>query len=276
MIHLKRIYPIRTIFVSAAIVLVLALAANAQDAREEFHKTYPLKADGSISLQNVNGSLTITAWDRNEVRVDAVKIASDRGRLAELRIDVTAGSGAIDIHTRYPHGSTHGKLEVNYTLTVPRNARIDRVEMVNGNVVIEGVHSSMRIETVNGAIRVNGAAGELSLKSVNGAVEAKVSRLGDRSALDCVNGNVNLTLPSDANGEITASTIHGNITNSFSLPVHKPRYGPGSKMHGRLGNGGGRINISTVNGNINVQHDSDGKPLSKATSLLPEDNGSSY
>jgi len=273
---LRRCHPIRAILSTAAIVLVLALAAYAQDAREEFHKTYPLKADGSISLKNVNGSLTITAWDRNEVRIDAVKIASNRDQLANLRIEVTAGSGAIDIHTGYPHGSTHGRLEVDYTLTVPRSARIAPVEMVNGNVVIEGVHSSMRIETVNGNIRVNGAAGELALKSVNGTVQASVSRLGDRNAFDCVNGNVDLTLPSNANGEIMASTIHGNITNSFSLPVHKPRYGPGSKMQGRLGNGGGRINISTVNGNINVQHASDGKPLSKATSLLPEDNGSSY
>ena len=41
---------------------------------EELHKTYPLDADGRVSLNNVHGAAHITAWDRNEVQVDASTI----------------------------------------------------------------------------------------------------------------------------------------------------------------------------------------------------------
>ncbi len=39
---------------------------------EELHKTWPIDADGRVSLKNVNGAVHISAWDRNEVQVDAI------------------------------------------------------------------------------------------------------------------------------------------------------------------------------------------------------------
>ena len=56
--------------------------------REEFHQTYPLAADGRVSLENINGAVHVTAWDRNEVKVDAVKSAYRRERLDEAKIEV--------------------------------------------------------------------------------------------------------------------------------------------------------------------------------------------
>src|SRR5208283_2268927 len=51
--------------------------------REEFHKVYPLSAQGHVEIANVNGPVHIAAWDRPEVKVDAVKSAWSQKRLDE-------------------------------------------------------------------------------------------------------------------------------------------------------------------------------------------------
>ncbi len=64
-------------------LLLFAVAAHASDHRgafsEEFHQTYALEADGSVELDNINGAVHISAWDQNEVKVDAVKYADSKG-----------------------------------------------------------------------------------------------------------------------------------------------------------------------------------------------------
>src|SRR5690349_18015408 len=112
-------------------LLTLALAAHASDHRgalsEEFHQTYPITADGRIELDNINGSVHISGWDRNEVKVDAVKYADTKERLEEAKIEIESGHDYVSIRTRYPDhnnnwdwGSHNNPASVEYTLTVPR------------------------------------------------------------------------------------------------------------------------------------------------------------
>ena len=44
------------------------------DETERIEKTFPLNANGRVAVSNVNGSINIRGWDRNEVQVVAVKI----------------------------------------------------------------------------------------------------------------------------------------------------------------------------------------------------------
>ena len=69
--------------------------------REEFHQTYPLSRQGRVSLENINGSVRVTAWDRNEVKVDAVKMAYRRDRLDEAKIVVRSDANAFHVETDY-------------------------------------------------------------------------------------------------------------------------------------------------------------------------------
>ena len=42
--------------------------------------------------------------------------------------------------------------------------------------------------------------------------------------LNSVNGSVDLTIPSDSNAEVEASTVSGNINNDFGLHVNNHRF----------------------------------------------------
>ncbi len=112
-------------------LLILALGAHASEHRgaltEEFHQIYALTADGRVELDNINGSVHITSWDRNEVKVDAIKSADTKERLDEAKIEIDSRNDSISIRTKYPEhnqnwnwGSHNNPASVEYTLTVPR------------------------------------------------------------------------------------------------------------------------------------------------------------
>ena len=260
-------------------VVVLALASNlpayAGDYREEFHKSYPLSADGRVSLKNINGGVTISGWDKNEVQVDAVKTANEQYKLAEAKIEVTAGSSSIDIKTHYPDRTNNNPASVEYTLHVPRKARIDKIDLVNGRIKIDGIEGVVRASSVNGSVEATNITGEVNLNSVNGRVYAELQAPKRAVNLETVNGAVELRLPSDAVAEISASTVHGGINNEFNIPVNRERW-VGSELRARLGDGGPAVKLSAVNGGIQIRRASDGKPLSKVTNLLPEDKSRYY
>ncbi len=71
----------------------------------------------------------------------------------------------------------HGHSEVEYTLTVPRFASIDGVDLVNGDLLIDGVEGDIEADTVNGTIVVRGAAGEIELDTVNGGIELELGSI---------------------------------------------------------------------------------------------------
>jgi DUF4097 and DUF4098 domain-containing protein YvlB len=261
------------------VMLALALAALPAHATitEEFHKTYPISADGRISLKNLNGPVKVIAWDKNEVEIDAVKTGDSKELLDEAKIEVTSGSSAIDIRTHYPEERhNYHAASVDYTLHVPRQGKLDKIELVNGRVSIEGVQGGVHASSVNGEVEAREVAGEMNLQSVNGRVTAELRSPTRSVNLGTVNGQVALKLPSDASAEIDASTVHGNISNDFNIPVNRGRFAPGSELRARLGDGESRMKLSTVNGGIEIQRAPDGKPQGKVTNLLPEDKGRFY
>src|SRR6266446_8526224 len=76
--------------------------ADPGEERDEFHQTYPLAANGRVSVDNLNGAVQIKVWDREAVQVDAVKRAYRRERLDEAKIDVYSTPESIRIKTIYP------------------------------------------------------------------------------------------------------------------------------------------------------------------------------
>jgi DUF4097 and DUF4098 domain-containing protein YvlB len=251
--------------------LALALQAHAYGLEtEEFHQTYPLSASGRIELENINGPVQIKVWDRDEVKVEAIKRAGSKQDLDEVQIKIRSDKDSLSIRTEYPrHNNTWGRNNpgsVDYQLTVPRNARLDEIKLVNGDLQIDGVAGDVRASCVNGRLVANGMTGRTELSTVNGRLEATLDRVSAPVEVSSVNAEVRLTLPSDAKAEIEASTISGSISNDFGIHVAKHSW-VGHQLNGQLGGGGTRVKVSNVNGRIEIRHANDNKPLSPARNL---------
>src|SRR5579864_5264383 len=145
---------------TACALFAYALSAHASEHRgaltEEFHQTYALTPDGRVELDNINGDVHISSWDRNEVKVDAVKYADTKERLEEAKIEVDSGKDYLSIRTKYPDhnntwnwGSHNNPAGVEYTLTVPRAARLDEIKLINGELDITGIAGEVRASCIN-------------------------------------------------------------------------------------------------------------------------------
>ena len=267
----------------AALALTAADSLNAQsragEVTEEFHQTYPLSGNGRVSLTNISGAVRVVAWDRDEVKVDAVKHAYSPERLREAQIRVDASASRVRIETEYPYSTLRWSDErrhenpasVEYTLTVPRGASVGEINLVNGGLTVEGLAGPVNASSVNGPVRASGLTGAVNLSVVNGRLDATLDRLNESGAvhLSAVNGPLTVTIPSDSNAVVQASTVHGQITNDFNLPVRVGEY-VGRDLEGRLGRGGARVSLSNVNGTIHLRRADDGRPQSAATNLLSE------
>ena len=231
---------------------IAGLALAGEPYRENFDQTYPLAAGGRVALENVNGSVVVNVWDQATVRVQAVKEADTREDLADLRIEVKAAAGRVEVETRYPEGS-HGHLSVEYTLTVPKGAALDKVELVNGNFTVSGLGGEVNAELVNGEAKLTGLAGNVSVEAVNGEVVVELEKLDARQRvkLETVNGGIELRLAAGVAADVAAETVNGHLSNDFGIPVNKHEH-VGADMTGSIGSGGGDVRLETVNGKIRV------------------------
>src|SRR5207247_3322082 len=114
---------------------------------------------------------------------------------------------------------------VEYEIKVPRRAVLDEINNVNGRVEIQGVHGRVHASTVNGKLMAEGLTADADLGSVNGSVLAAFDNLDavQRASLKTVNGRVSVTLPPDANADVSAHTLNGGIHSSPDLPAKKHR-----------------------------------------------------
>ncbi len=241
----------KALMLAPVIAIALAALPARAEVREEFHKTVAMDANGNFSIKNVNGGITISAWDKNEVEIDAVKTASSDDKLHEARIEVAGSGHSVDVRTKYPSWGSNNGAKVEYTIHVPRGAKLFAVETVNGGIHIDGPTNLIKAKTVNGKVEVWNAGGELEMESVNGELKASLNNAGKNSArLKVVNGSISLSMPSSTNAHVKASTVTGGIQTDLPLTVDKPRYGPGAKVDSTLGSGGASIEIESVNGTI--------------------------
>lgn len=260
-------------------LIVLVLGAHASDRRgtftEEFHQTYALTPDGRVELDNINGDVHISTWDRNEVKVDAVKYSDAKDKLDEARIEIDSGKDYLSIRTKYHDHDASGvninPAGIEYTLTVPSGARLDEIKLINGSLDVAGVTGEVHASCINGRLDAHNLSGRVELSTINGRLDAKFEQLsGSSIELKSVNGSVALSIPSDSKAEIEASTVFGGIENDFGLHVNHHRF-VGHDLRGELGEGGPHVKLENVNGRIDIRHASDGRALSPARDLNHRD-----
>jgi DUF4097 and DUF4098 domain-containing protein YvlB len=252
---MNRFIEIRSLLLVAFSILLVGSLAFAE-TRKESAWTLPLQAGGYVSLENVNGNVTIEGWKKNEVSIRAVKKGKSKD-LDRIKIVVDADEWEdkdwIHIETEYPK-STSDSGSVDYTIKAPSDTILEDIELVNGNLMITGITGYLSLGTVNGSITAAGMAGNAWIETVNGKIDLSFDKMSDGQSVDLesVNGAILLRIPSKANARVDAETVNGVISNEFGLTVEKGEW-VGSSMEGRLGSGGARITLETVNGNIDVK-----------------------
>ncbi|MEK7727732.1 MAG: DUF4097 family beta strand repeat-containing protein [candidate division KSB1 bacterium] len=255
---------------SAGLALLLfCTSVFAGELREIFEKTYPLQAQGRFSLENANGVVQIAAWDRNEVKIVAEKIAragreSEAQRLLEAtEIVVREAKNDIEVYTRAPktggdsfwgwmfgEGSNH--VTVNYTITVPREIYL-KIISVNGKIDAREISGKAELQTTNGGIEVEDAEGSISAETTNGRIMVSLREVarGESMHFETTNGSVTAEFPRDFNAKISARTTNGSVRCDFPLTMENRS--SRHSLEGRIGDSGGNVTLRTTKGSIAIR-----------------------
>jgi hypothetical protein len=244
---------LQSIVAVLTVSLALATAANAKGAREEINQSYEVGKRPSLSLSNLNGPARIEGWDGASIEVVAVKTTGgSRDRLDDVRIkfDMSDDHLRIDVEYEDSEDFHDDGVSVEFRIRVPRATEIERVKLVNGSLDIAGIEGNIEGSSVNGDVTGAGLPGAVQLSTVNGDVSLKGA--GKESIrLKSVNGSVQLVLPRKANAKLSASTVHGDIRGRIASTSSYA----GNSMDAVLGSGGPRIELGTVNGDIEIRED---------------------
>ena len=225
---------------------------------QNFHRTLPLPAGGVFSLMNVNGSVAVEGWSRDEVQISAIATAPpDAAERSGVKIDVQAQPGAVTVRTIYPQGEGVD-VSVEFRVRVPRRVILAGVVTVNGSVRVRGVEGAGDLRTVNGNVEMFDGAGRFDARSTNGNIYMELRRLGDGAdspsagpaTLETVNGTVVLSLPAETDSDLEINSLNGDF--SSELPVERRASSGGRELRCRLGAGGRPLRIRTMNGAVRL------------------------
>ena len=221
-------------------VLLAASAAAAQDRPQQppqTDQTVPAPRDARLTINNFAGDITVRAWNRDELRVQA-------RHSVRTKINVRTTPAGLSVSASSERGPAGA---VDYEISVPAWMPI-QVDGQFNFVSVEGTASDVTAETVRGDIAIKGGSGFVSAKSVEG----KVTVDGARGRVEAHSVNEGIAI-SASSGEIVAETINGPITLSR---IESGNVDAGT-VNGDVtydGNAAekGRYRLTTHNGNIIV------------------------
>ena len=216
--------------------------------KEDFHFSYPLSSGGSLQIENFNGSVEITGWDKNTVDIDGTKYASTEDRLREIKVDISPSQSSISIRTARPL-DRHGNWGARYVIHVPRRTELSNIVSSNGAIRVDTIEGRSRLQTSNGSIRAVQMRGPVDARTSNGSVE--ISDVTGDATVHTSNGGIRADVKK---GAFEATTSNGSITVRLMEPDSKPVRLESSNGHIELTMDAAReVHADTSNSSITVR-----------------------
>ncbi len=236
-------------------------AANERGKYEEkFEKTVKWARDGVVNLRNLSGSIEVKTWDKDEVKIDALKVsradslqkAEDNAK--EVKIVIEEKGNCLCIETEYPEQRSIWKkkslnVSVNYLLTIPDKASVD-VNSASGSVDLEKIGGAVKVKAISGHIEIRGAAKGVDCEAASGDLSV-VDVVGD-SYLKTMSGEIAIDR---VKGSIRAEAISGAVE---MRNISEAKFVQGKALSGSIVYEGkinpeGRYELETQSGKVEMR-----------------------
>jgi putative adhesin len=212
-------------------------ATLALTAVQQIDTTLNVGRGQRLDVNAFGGEITVRAWNRNAVRVEASTSGRDR-------VEVSSSATAVAVRTQGRHGPPS---EIELRITAPPWMALS-LSGVNTSMKVEGSKAPVSVETVEGEVDVSGGEGLISLRSVQGSITLRGAK--GRISVNSVNEDVEVT---NSSGDVVAQTVNGEI----ALQVVDATSVDASTVNGDIWysgpiRAGGRYALSTHNGDLSL------------------------
>jgi hypothetical protein len=240
--------PLMAIFLAGCEDFDLGSVGGSGRYREDFHFSYPLSTGGSLRVDNFNGSVEISGWDKNTVDIDGTKYANTEYRLREMKVEITPSPNSVNIRT-VPPIDRHGNSGARYTIHVPKHTLLEGIVSSNGSIRVDMIEGNAHLRTSNGSVHANGLLGPLEVQTSNGSID--VSDITGDTTLHSSNGAIRAEV---RKGRFGATTSNGSITAHLKEADSNPVRLQSSNGHIELTMDATReVHASTSNSSITVR-----------------------
>jgi len=221
-------------------------------------KTFPLDPSGTLSLRSIDGIVEIVGTDSREVTIFATKKAFSPERLNAIAIRIDARSDAISIETTSPPEPSHHFMDrsgtVEYSINLPQTARIARVELPNGELVINGMRgASITASLGTGQLVTQNCFCDQIIHVKQGTLNVFFDWSETRPiSIDAAiaDGNALARIPTDASFQLHAVAKQGNVWSDFT---QSRKQGDASEINEVIGDAPAtKLNVRADDGNIHI------------------------
>jgi DUF4097 and DUF4098 domain-containing protein YvlB len=218
----------------------------------------------SSRLRNV--AITYSIEVPRETTVNSARVSggqSVRGVRGPVQAESVSGSvSGQDIGREVRLSSVSGAVTAENCGDDVRAASVSgsvTVSNARGDVVAHSVSGNVEVRNPGGRVEANSSSGSVNVRDANGDVKAhasagRVTVQGNPSGnsywdLKTASGPVDIAVPSNASFHLSASAVSGQIR--AQVPIMIEEQGKHS-LRAHMGDGGGRVEIHTVSGAIEV------------------------
>ena len=228
----------------------------------------------TVEARSINGAIVVRTGSGNDVILEA---GGGRERQQRSESRTPNGMHRIDAPWDSPlqveesgdvihvNVSPRG-MGSSLTITVPVNTSL-KLNATHGSITVDGVHGEIDAESVNGSITLNQVAGTVIANTVQGALKVSMDRVDQSKplAFTTMNGDVDVTFPSDVKANVKMRALRGEIWSEFEVkltgssttrldgPNGMRRLVIEKTMNGTINGGGVDATFYTVNGKITIR-----------------------
>jgi DUF4097 and DUF4098 domain-containing protein YvlB len=186
----------------ASTILTTALLAacwvTGVRAQEPIDETRQAKPDVRVEVENISGTVTVTGWDRAEV-----KITGTLGRGTD-RLDIDGSDDRIRIEVVLPRHARNVE-ETDLEIHMPVKGSLE-VNTVSADIETAGIGGEVYLQSVSGDIDLSSNPSEADVETVSGEIRLLVD--SDQVRAKAVSGDI---LVQKAHGTLATATVSGDI-----------------------------------------------------------------
>lgn len=238
-------------FTTICLALLLAVAVSAAG---DITKEFPMKMGKQLVVDlESGGSITITGWDRELVRIEVNTKYIDP---EDLRLDFDERTDGLEIVARERRWGRSRKSSVDFLVKVPNKCDLE-LESMGGSFTISGVEGVIEGKTMGGSLDLSDLKGKVDLHTMGGDITLANSDVDGKVHTN--GGDVTLR---DVVGNVKGSSLGGPVT--YRNVTDRRGKGTGdvvkiSTMGGpiRVDDAPGGADLNTLGGDIRIRSAAD-------------------
>jgi DUF4097 and DUF4098 domain-containing protein YvlB len=192
-------------------LLVVAIPLQAQHRNKRSHDqdsdasefrldtTVAMSRSGSVDLQSFSGDITVTAWDRDEVKIHALTYNPIRFDASPSRVSLAENPDEHSDDEDHEYNRRNG-----FEISIPRNARLV-IRTISGDIKVQDV-ADVEAHSVSGDLNATNISSHAAFETVSGDLTVMKASAGLRAST--VSGDLQAR---QITGEVSAQSVSGDV-----------------------------------------------------------------